>query len=279
MLSNKFKRLALNAAALALVTVSSPAFAVDTVVSTDPNALATSLEGPGVTFTGANLTSNGPQVGFFSNGAAALGINSGIVLTTGGLSCVGSANTQSGCTGGSGTASSLGLDFTATSTELFFNYVFASEEYNEFVNSAFNDSFTLLLNGLGFSNVNLAVLPGSGDVVSINTVNNGANAVYFRDNTVLGLPIQYDGLTTVLTAQALGLTIGSNYTLTFGITDNGDSVLDSAVFIQGGSVGTVTPPTGAVPEPSTWAMMLLGFGAMGVAVRRRRKLTNIERLA
>ena len=26
----------------------------------------------------------------------------------------------------------------------------------------------------------------------------------------------------------------------------------------------------AVPEPATWAMMLIGFGAMGVALRRRR---------
>lgn len=29
-------------------------------------------------------------------------------------------------------------------------------------------------------------------------------------------------------------------------------------------------PTGAVPEPATWAMMLLGFGAIGVATRRKR---------
>jgi len=27
----------------------------------------------------------------------------------------------------------------------------------------------------------------------------------------------------------------------------------------------------AVPEPSTWAMMLLGFGSIGVALRRRRR--------
>jgi hypothetical protein len=30
----------------------------------------------------------------------------------------------------------------------------------------------------------------------------------------------------------------------------------------------------AVPEPGTWAMMLLGFGGLGVAMRRRRRDTS-----
>jgi hypothetical protein len=30
------------------------------------------------------------------------------------------------------------------------------------------------------------------------------------------------------------------------------------------------PPTGAVPEPATWAMMIMGFGAAGAMMRRRR---------
>lgn len=34
----------------------------------------------------------------------------------------------------------------------------------------------------------------------------------------------------------------------------------------------VRTPTGAIPEPSTWAMMLLGFGTLGAALRRRRVL-------
>jgi len=32
-----------------------------------------------------------------------------------------------------------------------------------------------------------------------------------------------------------------------------------------------TPPVGSVPEPATWALMLLGFGGIGMALRRRRK--------
>ena len=35
--------------------------------------------------------------------------------------------------------------------------------------------------------------------------------------------------------------------------------------------------TGAVPEPATWGMMILGFGAMGYAMRRRAKVrTNVS---
>ena len=33
---------------------------------------------------------------------------------------------------------------------------------------------------------------------------------------------------------------------------------------------SLTGVSGAVPEPSTWAMMLIGFGAIGVSMRRRR---------
>jgi len=35
----------------------------------------------------------------------------------------------------------------------------------------------------------------------------------------------------------------------------------------------------AVPEPATWGMMLFGFGAMGMSLRRRRRETNVLRAA
>jgi hypothetical protein len=34
----------------------------------------------------------------------------------------------------------------------------------------------------------------------------------------------------------------------------------------------ITPGGGAVPEPATWAMLLAGFGLVGVSARRRRAL-------
>jgi len=42
-------------------------------------------------------------------------------------------------------------------------------------------------------------------------------------------------------------------------------------------VTPVTPITPAVPEPDTWALMLLGFGATGIALRRRRVVRPIWR--
>jgi hypothetical protein len=38
----------------------------------------------------------------------------------------------------------------------------------------------------------------------------------------------------------------------------------------GGNVAFVASPVGLVPEPATWAMMLLGFGAVGYSMRRRK---------
>ena len=39
---------------------------------------------------------------------------------------------------------------------------------------------------------------------------------------------------------------------------------------QGFSVGVIIPAIGSVPEPATWAMMLLGFAGIGFTLRRRQ---------
>ena len=57
---------------------------------------------------------------------------------------------------------------------------------------------------------------------------------------------------------------------------NGQSIASLSFTVTGGGLDSVkqiriSPAANAVPEPATWAMMLLGFGAAGYSVRRRRK--------
>lgn len=239
--------------------------------SSDGTVLANALAGSGiaisnVTYSGATSTASGT----FTNGTATVGFNEGVVLTTGTVGCVPGPNDQNGCTG-AGTTSSLKFDFISNTDKLFFQYVFGSEEYNEFVNTSFNDQFQLLLNG-----TNIALLPGAGGAVSINNVNCGSNSAFYRNNssgsapagcTNLGLNIQYDGLTTVLTAQA-DVVASTTNTFEFRIFDVDDSVLDSGVFIKAGSFSG-TNPDNPVPLPGTLA--LLGIGMLGLGAVRRKQ--------
>jgi len=63
------------------------------------------------------------------------------------------------------------------------------------------------------------------------------------------------------------LSLGAGtYTLTVGGTRG----------LTGAFGGNVAFNTAAVPEPGTWAMMLLGFGAVGFAMRRRRQPVLVQ---
>ena len=84
------------------------------------------------------------------------------------------------------------------------------------------------------------------------------------------------------TGFALGS--GSNFFGFQGIL--GQSIASFSIDITPGSIQNVqqirldeTGAVGAVPEPGTWAMMLVGFGAMGFSVRRRRKTQNMPQVA
>jgi len=48
---------------------------------------------------------------------------------------------------------------------------------------------------------------------------------------------------------------------------------------QGSSNAQIFATQAAVPEPATWALMLMGFGGMGVAMRRRRSATALPQMA
>jgi hypothetical protein len=160
--------------------------------------------------------------------------------------------------------------------DLKFNYVFASDEYLDYVGTEFNDVFGMFLSGPN-GTVNLATL-GNGQIVSVNTINPLQNSALYVNNVdtinnvypTSNLDILPDGLTTVLTAQSLNLPPGE-YTMKIAVADTADRNLDSGVFIEAKSF-TATP---SVPEPST--LYLLGSGLITAGIGRYFKCSRRKR--
>lgn len=278
---------------LALVFCACPAFATTIGSAMDtPENLVANMLGSGVTFSNVSYTGSNLASGYFTGGVSAgIGMESGILLTSGFATNVTDSNTSDGITGENYLAGDSDLDglipgFTtldatvlefdfqlaAGETEVYFNYVFGSEEYNEYTNNVYNDVF-----GFFFEGANIALIPGTSTPVAINTVNGGnplgtdeSNPHLYNNNDDGNLPFEYDGFTNVFTAQATGLTPEQDYHIKLAIADAGDSILDSGVFIQAGTFSTKLLPV--VPEPaSIVAWCLIGLSSAGISWQRRRK--------
>lgn len=273
---------------LGITGISKSARAISITPTNDGNTLSNTILGSGITVVPGSVNYSGANgaSGTFTNGnSSGIGIDSGIILTTGQASSAVGPNSSTSTTGFNGTAgdadlnalipqsstedaTTLEFDFESAGGDVFFNYVFASEEYPEFANSDFNDVFAFFLNGQ-----NIALIPGTTTPVSINNVNGGnplgtnaVNSQFYKDNSGGNFDIEYNGFTTVFTAQALGLTPGTN-TIKLAIADVGDDELDSAVFIQGSSFSDTTEE---VPEPLT-ILGTLTAGAFGTQFMKKRK--------
>jgi hypothetical protein len=282
-----------------LALISAPASAIVVTPTGNAETLVNTLLSPGITLvpgsatlTGGNLGNSNSSAGTFTQGSTTgIGIDQGIVLTTGQANLVTNTNTDDGSTGNFGglgdaqltslagvptfDATVLSFSFTSSTGNLFFQFAFGSEEYNEFANAGVNDTFGFFVDG-----VNIALLPGTNTPISINTVNGGnpfgvnaQNSQYFNNNDLSnGGPFfnfSYDGFTSVFTVSAQNLSAGQ-HTIKLAIADGGDRLLDSGVFIKSGSF-TPTNPGGSVPDAGS-SLLLMTCALSALAALRRRRL-------
>lgn len=227
-----------------------------------PEEMVEILIGSGLEYSNVVYTGNDISRGSFWGGPGNIGVSNGIILTSGNVTVApgpnnsGSAGTNSGQGGdpdlnilaGVSTfdACVLEFDFVPEYAYIWFDYVFGSEEYHEYVGQ-FNDAFGFFISGPGisgpFSNnsVNIALIPSTGVPVSINTVNCGnpyncqescMNCQYFVNNNLQFT--QYDAFTTVLTVSA-ELEPMQTYHIKLSIGDGVDHAYDSGVFLQASS--------------------------------------------
>jgi hypothetical protein len=262
----------------ALVDVPDPFKITET--TNNGNRLRDMIVGSGIQTVGnATFVGSDVSAALFSGGLETLGLTSGIVLTTGNANFADDPNpinTSSGRASEQGDAdldaefgvttvdtTYLEFDFTLPNLsggDLYLNFVFASEEYNESIGSAFSDAVAIFLDegADGIDVKNIALVPGMAplDPISINTVNGGnpfdpaglvgANPQFFNNNDPNqdGLYLDefgYDGFTDVFVASLAGLdalTTAGPHRIKIAISDVGDLAADSAVFIEASSFQT-----------------------------------------
>lgn len=247
----------------------------------------TALIGNNINITGSTLNfgDRATQIATFTNGTgAALQMNNGVFFGTGTVAKLLTTNNATQSTDDIPTTATFSdadlatIDNTATrdvvsysftvtlgpkASTLNIKYQFGSEEYPDYVGSAYDDAMGFFVTGPGITGTaNLARLPNN-NPISINKVNFGVPGVYStgvgaydgsqsalyinngHNTTVSGgklvqntnpgpfpVAVQFNGITKRITYSLSGLTPGGTYTFKIVIADAGDANLDSGVFIN-----------------------------------------------
>lgn len=236
----------------------------------------------------SNIESSGEteSFGVFENGGDIIGFTDGIILSTGDIRDAIGPNSFVETTTQFNQPSQdkdlieiatnelfdvtvLEFDFIPVESEVTFQYVFASEEYCEFVGTDFNDVFGFFVSGPGIDGpftdgaINVARLPDSEELVSINNVNHAKNQNFYVKNELRDdidncnlvfdpshlFTIEYDGFTVPLVAR-IPVIPCETYHIRLVIGDVRDDQLDSAVFLRAKSfdLGQLATVKAVVPN-------------------------------
>lgn len=129
----------------------------------------------------------------------------------------------------------------------------------------FTDTFTFTLPASGL---------GSGTVTTSVTDLGSANDLDFTSVVVNGIAAEI----TRTAAGAFEVAFINNVPIA---ANQLNRIVVTGVSRGNGAYGgqaTFTPLAGAVPEPATWAMMMLGFGVVGLSMRRRRTAVRFRQV-
>ena len=233
--------------------------AVDMVTNT--------LIGPGLVTSNITFVGNTNQIGTFDAGTSNIGLPSGIVMSSGNVTTIVAGGNPSTDFGGLGDADVLAtaqsvtsnpnaagisstndaaileFDFVPNGDVVVFNFTFASEEYLTWINSQYNDAFGFYISGPNpaggnYASDNLALVPGTNEPITISTIYvdgnqtpPSMNAQYFLDNPI---GHSFNGFTIPIEIR-FDVICDSTYHFKFAVADCVDGILDTGVFLEGGS--------------------------------------------
>ncbi|GJM32913.1 MAG: hypothetical protein DHS20C18_19140 [Saprospiraceae bacterium] len=244
--------------------------------------------GPGIEVVDFEFEGVPASIGLFSGGEEIIGLDQGFIMTTGNAATQGDNFGADAPTFEMAMVNNLSLveypglaplisnqptrdvaiirfKFIPLGNNVVFRYVFASEEYPEYVCSNFNDVFGFFLTGPEtadgpISTINIAKVPGTDLPVSINSINSGIPGTQpvvdpaFCDGPLGSLDhanlfnftqggAVYDGHTDVFTATAQVVPC-QEYVMELVLADVGDPFWDSGLFFEAKSF--CSPLTGVV---------------------------------
>ncbi len=271
------------------------------------NTLAQTLSGQGVTvfnavFNNCDTNANG----LFNVVTSNIGLDSGIILTSGDAAGAFGPSTVYTGVNSNYTDPDLGLlttqtiqdacvlefDFIPTGDTIKFNYIFGSAEYETFTCSSYEDIFGFFVSGPGITGPftggakNIAYLPGTTCPVTINSVNSSTanpcgatvapcappnNALFVNNlptgNTLTGMG--YNGYT--LPIQAITNVIPcQTYHMKLAIADATDQSLDTGVMLEAGSLSSNSYSVSSVSGLSDiYPYIVEGCDTAVVSVKRK----------
>jgi len=218
--------------------------------------MARTIFGDGVTVTSASYSGPSSSSAIYTNGQLAAGVvpsETGVILSTGRVTDFTQSNGDPNRNAGTSTDTSgannnslfnaiagtntydavwLNADFIPTGNLMTIQFVFASEEYPEYINSQYNDVVGVWVNG-----THVPITVGNG-MTSVNNINQLTQQNLYLSNTGDDYNTEMDGFTLTMTLT-MPVNPGMTNSIRIGIADASDAQYDSNLLIAANSVQTV----------------------------------------